>query len=256
MSSRRLGPTRAYATGMMLTVRCLAIGAAAVCAFIPRLAHAQDADTLPTLDDTPTTSTPPPQPEPVAPPPAVVVLDPSQKPVRHPTGPIRAQRRLALVGEVGWNGIAGFGPNLTFRAHPNISVDLGAGLSLLGWKIGLRARYLLLKGPVTPFIGVGAMICSGFGSEPLEISDKNDNPDRTPLNVKIQPSQWFQGVAGVDWVAGNGFTIVGSAGWAQVLNGDPVEIVTGSPTSDEEQALNALFRSNIVMTIALGYSFR
>ncbi|HKO49161.1 MAG TPA: hypothetical protein VJV79_15620 [Polyangiaceae bacterium] len=185
----------------------------------------------------------------------MILLD-SQKPIRLPTGPVRAQRRLALLGEVGWNGIAGFGPNLTYRAHPNLSVDLGLGLSLLGWKVGLRGRYLLLKGPVTPFIGVGVMSAGGFGSEPIEISDKNENPGRIPLNVKIKPSIWLQAVAGVDWVASNGFTLIGSAGWAAVLSDDPVQIVTGKPTPEEEKALNALFRSSIVATIALGYSFR
>ena len=253
MSSPRLGPTPAYAAGMITGVRCLAVCVAAACAFSSRLAHAEGTDTLPTLDDT---APPAPPPEPVAPPPPVVIIDPSQKPVRQPTGPIRAQRRLALLGEVGWNGIAGFGPNLTFRAHPNLSVDLGAGLSLLGWKVGLRGRYLFLKGPVTPFIGAGVMGAGGFGSEPIEISNKDDDPERTPLNVKIKPSFWFQGVAGVDWVAPGGFTLIGSAGYAWVLSHDPVEIVTGKPTHDEELGLDIAFRSNIVATIALGYSFR
>ena len=258
MSPLRLGPTRAYAAGMILGVRCLALCVAAACAFSARLAHAQNsADTLPTLDDTaPPAATPEPEPEPTAPPPPVVILDPSQKPVRELTGPIRARRRLALTGEVGWNGIAGFGPNLTFRAHPNISVDLGAGLALVGWKVGIRARYLLLKGPVTPFIGAGLMAASGFGSEPIELTDKNDDPTREPLNVKIKPSQWAQGVAGVDWVAANGFTMVGSVGWASVLSGDPVQVISGKPTEDEEHALNAVFRSSVVMTVAIGYSFK
>ena len=252
MSSPKLGPTRAYAASMSLGVRCLAVCAAAACAFSPRLAQAEDTDTLPTLDDT---EPPVPTPEPAVPVPPVVVLDPS-KPVRLPTGPVRAQRKLALLGEVGWNGIAGFGPNLIFRAHPNLSIDLGLGLSLLGWKVGLRGRYLLLKGPVTPFIGVGVMTAGGFGSEPIELNDKDEDPNRVPLNVKIKPSIWLQSVAGVDWVASNGFTIVGTAGWASVVSDDPVEIVTGRPNHDEEQALNALFRSSIVATIALGYSFR
>jgi len=238
---------------MTLDVRCLAVGAAAAFAFMPRIAYAQGSDTLPTLDDTTPPAAPP---EPTAPVPPVVVLDPSQKPARPPVGPIRAQRRLALLGEIGWNGIAGFGPNLTFRAHPNLSIDLGAGPSLAGWKVGLRTRYLLLKGPVTPFIGVGLMAGSGFGSEPIEISDKNEEPNRVPLNVTIQPSTWLQSVAGVDWVASSGFTLIGSAGWASVLSDDPVKIVTGTPTPEEEQALNVAFRSSVVITIALGYSFR
>jgi hypothetical protein len=40
------------------------------------------------------------------------------------------------------------------------------------------------------------------------------------------------------------------------LGGDPVQVLSGTPNHDEEQALNAVFRSNIVATIALGYSFR
>ncbi|HET7542800.1 MAG TPA: hypothetical protein VFK05_23170 [Polyangiaceae bacterium] len=240
---------------MLLGVRCLAVCAVAAYALSPRLARAQADDSLPTMDDS-EPAAPAPAPEPAAPPPPVVVVDPSQKRGRQATGPIRAQRRLALTGEVGWNGLAGFGPNLTFRAHPNLSFDLGAGLGLVGWKVGLRARYLLLKGPVTPFIGAGIIAASGFGSAPLELSNAQDDPGRVPLNVKILPSTWLQSVAGVDWVAGNGFTLIGTAGWASVLSGDPVQVVTGTPSHDEEQALNAIFRSSIVFTIALGYSFR
>jgi hypothetical protein len=136
-----------------------------------------------------------------------------------------------------------------------VSVDLGAGLALVGWKVGLRARYLLLKGPVTPFIGIGIMAASGLGSEPIELTDKDEEPNREPLNVKILPSTWLQSVVGVDWVASSGFTLIGTVGWASVLSGDPVQVVTGKPTPDEEQAFNAIFRSNIVITIGLGYSF-
>jgi len=238
---------------MTLAARCFTVCAAAALALSPRLARAQGSDALPTLDDT----TPAPTPaEPVAPVAPVVLVDPSQKPARLAVGPVRAQRRLALVGEIGWNGIAGFGPNLSFRAHPNLSLDLGAGPSLVGWKVGLRGRYLLLKGPVTPFIGVGAMAASGFGNEPIEINNKDDDPSREPVNVTVKQSYWLQSVAGVDWVASNGFTLIGSAGWASVLSGDPVTVVTGTPNDDENKALTALFRSSIVATIALGYSFR
>ncbi len=107
--------------------------------------------------------------EPAAPVPPVVLLDPSQKRARLPVGPVRAQRRLALLGEVGWNGIAGFGPNLTFRLHPNVSLDLGAGISLVGWKVGFARSLPAAQGAVTPFIGVGIMPAGGFGSEPIEI---------------------------------------------------------------------------------------
>ena len=253
MNSAKFGPTRAYVAVMTFDVRCLLLCGAAVSAFCPRLAQAQGTDTLPTLDDSTPLASPA---EPAAPVPPVVLLDPSQRPARRWVGPIRAQRRLALLGEVGWNGIAGFGPNLTYRVHPNVSVDLGAGISLVGWKVGLRGRYLLLRGPVTPFIGVGVMGAGGFGSQPLELRSKDEDPTLEPLNVKILPSAWLQTVAGVDWVAPNGFTLIGSVGYAALLSHDPVQITTGTPKKDEQQAMDAIFRSSIVITIALGYSFR
>jgi len=238
---------------MTLAVRWLALCAAAAFVCGPRPAHAQGSDTLPTLDDSENTPATPPT-DPGPPPPAVVVLDPSQKPARLPIGPVRAQRRLALLGEVGWNGIAGFGPNLTYRMHPHVSVDLGAGLSLVGWKIGVRGRYLFMKGPVTPFIGAGVIAAAGFGSQPIRLNE--DDPSREPLNIKIRPSSWLQMVAGLDWVAPNGFTLIGSAGYAKLLSDDPVEITSGTPNDDEKQAFDVAFRSNVVITIALGYSFR
>lgn len=252
--TERVGLTRAYCPLMPLLARGLALtlalaGALAAC---PRRANAQtsDPDTLPTLDDSAPLASPDAPPPPL---PAIVLKTPAPKP-RLALGPIRAQRRLALTGEVGWNGIAGFGPNLTYHLHPHVSFDLGAGLSLLGWKVGLRGRYNLLTGRVTPFIGAGIMGAAGFGDSPLQPSDPD--PQRETLNIKILPSTWAQGVVGVDWIAASGFTMIGCAGYAWLLSKDPVQVVTGTPNSDEKQAFDVAFRSNVVITLALGYSFR
>ena len=190
--------------------------------------------------------------------PVTIIQSPSRKgqSTAREQGPIRARRRLALLGEVGWNGIAGFGPNLVYHVDPHVSVDLGAGLSLLGWKVGMRGRYNFLTGPVTPFLGVGFMGAAGFGDNPIPINDKNDDPTRETVNVKILPSAWVQMVGGVDWIAPSGFNLVGCVGYASLLSHDPVRVVTGVPTSDDEQAFDIAFRSNIVLTVALGYSFR
>jgi hypothetical protein len=184
------------------------------------------------------------------------VLRTSAPSARLKLGPIRAQRRLALLGEVGWNGLAGFGPNLTFHVDPHFSLDLGAGLSLLGWKVGLRGRYNLLTGPVTPFIGLGVIGAGGFGDAPIQVSDDQKDPTREKVNIKILPSAWLQTVAGVDWTAPGGFTLVGAVGYASLLSRDPVQVVTGQPNADERQAFDVVWRSGIVISTAIGYSFR
>lgn len=236
---------------------------------LPKLAHAQEGeapasapepaaapapDALPTLDE----SVPVIAPEaPAAPPPPSIRLVTRTPDVRSVL-PIRAQRRLALLGELGWNGIAGFGPNLVFNAHPHLAFDLGMGLSLMGWKVGLRARYNLLTGPVTPFVGVAAMGAGGLGDSPIPITDQADSadPKRPTVNIKVLPSAWAQTVAGVDWTSAHGFMLLGTVGYAYLLSHDPVEIISGTPTRDEQRAFDFAFRSSVVVTLALGYAFR
>ncbi|MEO6598478.1 MAG: hypothetical protein ABIQ16_01305 [Polyangiaceae bacterium] len=229
--------------------------AASVFLLCARAAHAQGADALPTLDEQPIVAPDTTLPSDASAPLPVTVLKSPEQKARHPEyGPIRARRRLALLGEVGWNGIAGFGPNLVYHVDPHFSVDMGAGLSLLGWKVGLRGRFNLLTGPVTPFVGVGFMGGGGFGDSPIPINEEESS--RETVNVKIRPSAWLQTVVGVDWIAPSGFNLVGAGGYAFLLSHDPVQVVTGTPNSEDERAFDVAFRSNVVLTIALGYSFR
>lgn len=167
--------------------------------------------------------------------------------------PVRAERRLALLGELGWNGLAGFGPNLTFHAHPHVSFDFGAGLAFVGGKLGLRARYNLLDSVVTPFVGVGGLVASGFDSPTRDPGTDGDNPE---LNVKVLPSAFLQAVVGIDWTSRSGFTLIGALGYAWLLSRDNVEIVTGEPNKDERRALDIAFGSSAVVSLAIGYSFR
>jgi hypothetical protein len=197
---------------------------------------------LPSLDEEPAA--------PLAPPPVAIAVV-SQAP-RAPR-PVRAERRLALLGEWGWNGLAGFGPILVFHAHPQLSLELGLGLALVGAKIGLRARYNLLDGPVTPFAGVGLLGGSGFDAPTRDIASDENN---TELNIKLRPSTFVQGVVGVDWTSRDGFTLVSAVGYAWRVSKDNVEVVTGVPTPDERKALDVVFGSSIVISFGLGYSFR
>jgi hypothetical protein len=211
---------------------------------IPPAPLDQGPDTLPSLDEENGAAK-----APVLSPPRVEVL--SRAAPRKL--PIRAERRLALIGETGWNSLAGFGPNLIFHAHPQLSFELGVGIGLVGGKVGLRARYNLLDGPVTPFIGVGLISGSGFDAPTRDISNGEDDSD---LNIQLRPSAFLQTVIGIDWTRNNGFTMVSALGYAWMLTDDNVEIVTGVPTSEERRAFDALFRSSLVISIGVGYSFR
>lgn len=169
-----------------------------------------------------------------------------------PLGPIRSRRRLALTGEVGWNGLAGFGAVLGYHIAPHFTTELGGGLSLTGWKAGLRARYNLLTGSVTPFVGVGFMGTSGFGNIKGDFDDQDASTEE--VTIRVRPSAFLQAVGGIDWTSRGGFTLVACVGWAHVLNHN-LEIVAGNPTPDERRGFDIAFRSGPVITVATGYSF-
>lgn len=202
----------------------------------------QGPDTLPPLEEEPT---PPSSPARKA---VKVVRSAAPR-----TLPIRRDRRLALLGEFGWNSLAGFGVNVSFHAHPRLSFDLGAGLGLVGGKLSLRARYNLLDDAVTPFLGAGVLTGSGFEAPTRDIAADDANRE---LNIKLRPSTFLQTVVGIDWTRHNGFTLLGAIGYAWLLTEDPVEIITGVPTKEEEEAFGIIFRSSIVLSIAIGYSFQ
>jgi hypothetical protein len=180
--------------------------------------------------------------------PVVVLSGPKQRPAE--TG-VRAERRLAVLGELGWNSLSGFGANLIYHATPHLAGDLGAGASATGWKLGLRARYNLLKSPVTPFAGMGFMATSGFGSAPQNISFDDANE----FAIRVKPSYFVQAVLGIDYTSPRGFTMVMTAGYAWVLN-DNVVVVSGTPTEQDEKLLEVIFRSSLATSIAIGYSFK
>lgn len=169
---------------------------------------------------------------------------------------IRERRRLALTGEIGWNGLAGFGPVLTYYAHPHVALDLGLGFSLLGAKAGLRTRYLFLESPLTPFIGAGINATSGLGkatSDPAQ--NPESNPNREPVTVNVEASYLVQAVMGIDYIHRRGFTLIASAGYAHLLNDDNYQVLAGELTDDERRGFDIAFGGGLVLSIAMGYAF-
>ena len=184
------------------------------------------------------------------------VVPPLPRADTRPLGPIRSRRKLALTGELGFNGLAGFGAVLTYNVNPHVALDLGGGLSVLGWKAGLRGRYNFMTTPLTPFIGAGFLATSGLGEFTIDPSDDpNGDPKRLPITLNVEPSYFFQGVLGFDFIHKHGFTMVGCLGYARLLNHDNVQVLDGSLKSDERQAINFFFKSGAVVSLAAGYAF-
>jgi hypothetical protein len=174
-----------------------------------------------------------------------------------PLSPIRSRRRLSLMMELGWNGLAGFGPILTYHADPHVALDVGAGFSFTGWKAGVRARVNLLKSPLSPFVGAGFMATSGLGEVTVNPDDRsNDEPSVDPVTLNVRPSAFVQTIAGIDYVHRRGFTLLAGLGWAFLLNHNNVDVVAGSLKPDEKKAVNALFRSGAVVSFSAGYAFQ
>jgi len=213
--------------------------------------------------ETPYSEAPAPPPPPpgrttFAPPPGKIELNPpgAQTPDTRPQLPIRARRKLALLGEVAWNGLAGFGPVLTYHVDPHFSADFGLGFSLLGWKVGARGRYNFLTSPFTPFVSLGFNYAGGLGQFTTDPSSgANADPNREPVTIDQGPSQLIQGTVGFDFIHRRGFTMLGTLGYAWLLNHDNYRVLAGTLKPDEKQGFDIAFRGGLVLGVAFGYAF-
>jgi len=233
--------------------------AAPAAPLLPAPAAAAPAPASPDTLETPYAEAPlPATPAPAALPtkPQKIELAVPPKPDTRPQPAIRARRKLALLGEIAWNGLAGFGPILTYNAHPHVSFDFGAGFSLLGGKVGVRGRYNFLKDSFTPFLGVGYNYGSGFGQFTTDpSSDPDSDPAREPVTIDHGPSHLIQTVLGFDFIHRRGFTMLGTLGYAWLLNKDNYRVLAGRLTHEEEQGFNIAFKGGLVLGLAMGYSF-
>ena len=186
---------------------------------------------------------------------SVVVEEPPPPVDTRPKGPIRERRRLALSFETGWNGLSGFGLMVSYHIVPHFTVDLGTGLSLTGLKGGLRGRYNLLTGPVTPFVGAGILGSTGLGKVSGDFGDKPNDDPTDDVTIRVRPTVALQTVLGIDWTSEGGFTLLAAGGYAFVLN-DNLDIIAGSPTKDERNTMDIIFGSGPVVAASVGYTFR
>ncbi|HEY6081145.1 MAG TPA: hypothetical protein VIW29_20160, partial [Polyangiaceae bacterium] len=99
---------------------------------------------------------------------------------------------------------------------------------------------------------------TGIGNFAYDPSQQPDgDPDRSPVTLNIHDSYFVQGVIGIDFMHRAGFSLIGSVGYAKLLNHDTnVEVVEGELEPDEKEAVQVLFESGPVITVGVGYAFK
>lgn len=161
--------------------------------------------------------------------------------------PIRAQRKFAASGELGWNSLSGLGANLAYHPIPEFAVELGAGLSQEGIKTGLRARLNLLRSHWTPVVAAGFLYGFGSGGQNVETKVGDES-----VTLRVKGSPYIQTVAGVNYTGPGGFAFMATAGWAFLLRENAV-FVSGSRNAYDK--IHPFFDGGVVVAVSLGYAF-
>ncbi len=161
--------------------------------------------------------------------------------------PVRLRRRWSIGGELGWNGLAGLGLNVSAHPIPALAIDTGLGLSAAGLKVGLRLRVNFLEGNWTPVIGAGMLYGLGSGGNSFDV-----NGQKGTATVEVKGSPFVQLVGGVNYTSDGGFTFLGTAGYAILLRKNTVYVSGSEETYDD---VKALVGSGIVLSVAFGYAF-
>lgn len=160
----------------------------------------------------------------------------------------RAQQRLFLLGEFGWNGLAGVGMVGGYHLHPHLTLEGGAGFSPVKWKFGARLRGNLWTSEWTPFLTGGFTYGLGDpGTEAVFLGGP-------PLRYRLLRSPALQFTAGLDYTGEDAVVFLVNVGWSFLL-AENLEITRGAPSEQQQQILNLAFRSGPVLAVAFGYAF-
>jgi acylphosphatase len=165
--------------------------------------------------------------------------------------PVRHLRKNILSAEFGWNSLSGVGVMYSRNLNAHIALDGSVGISARGGQAGVRGRYNILNRNVTPFVGVGFMYGTGF---PDALEAKKDNNDLR-FAYRIDRSPFVQGVAGVSWQTRHGLSLMGMAGFNQLLRDGNVKVIAGSATPSDQDNLKKVFSSGPTLAMNIGYAF-
>ncbi|MBN1610552.1 MAG: hypothetical protein JW940_28235 [Polyangiaceae bacterium] len=164
-----------------------------------------------------------------------------------PPAPVRQIRKYAIAGEIGWNSLAGLGVNGTYNVIPQLSLDAGAGLCMVGYKLGVRLRGNVLESEWTPVIGVGYLFGSGTAGETTrtEIEDEE-------IEFRLFHSHYVQGVVGMNYTGTEGFAFMVTAGYAWLLR-ENFQLVSGP--EDKASSIKPMVHGGVVLATSFGWAF-
>lgn len=162
--------------------------------------------------------------------------------------PIRARRPFFIGGELGWNGLSGLGVNFSYHPEPHVAIDTGAGLSITGWRVGLRARGNLLTSEWTPFVGAGVSLASGTADQDIELESRGEK-----AKLRILSSPFLQIAAGVNYTGREGFVFTATTGYSLLLKDHNTVFVSGSP--DAYNDVKVIYDGGLILSVAFGYAF-
>jgi len=165
---------------------------------------------------------------------------------------IREVRSNAVTGNIGWNGLTGFG--VTYRTYfaKHLGVDVGIGLATTGFKIGTRFNYIFSDKNFSPLVSGGIMYGMGFGDTEIDFENSNTG---NKFSYTISSSPFAQFGGGVEYMADGGFIISGIVGYALLLNDGNYKIIRGNPTNDELSAMDMAIGSGLVLEFSIGFAF-
>ena len=164
-----------------------------------------------------------------------------------PPAPVRQTLKYAIAGEIGWNSLAGLGVNGTYNVIPPLSLDVGAGLSVVGYKAGVRIRGNLLESEWTPTAGVGYLFGSGTLGTTAESEIENEK-----VEFRLYHSHYVQGVLGMNYTGEEGFAFMGTVGYAWLLR-ENFKLVSGP--EDKAANIKPTVHGGVVLATSFGWAF-
>jgi hypothetical protein len=160
---------------------------------------------------------------------------------------VRQTLKYAIAGEIGWNSLAGLGVNGSYNVIPQLSLDVGAGLSVVGYKAGVRIRGNLLESEWTPIVGVGYLFGSGTMGETAETEIEKEK-----VKFRLYHSHYLQGVVGMNYTGEEGFTFMGTLGYAWLLR-ENFKLVSGP--EDKASNIRPTVHGGVVLATSFGWAF-
>ena len=218
-------------------------------------AHAQTPDNSapPVLNPAPV-ATPAPAAAPAASSPAPV---PAPAQVRLP----RSYPHSSLALVLGWGAPYGWGLEFSEMATPNLDINIGAGLSVTGTKLGIGSRYYFApERRVSTWLGGNLVYSGGIENIPIKSNSSsanngyNNNPGQSGV-ISYKSATLLHLRGGMRWQPVHRFAMFGGLGYGIRLNGGNVEYVSGSFDQPTRDAIEFLSPGGVELSVGMALGF-